>query len=554
MKRRLSILSFVCLALCLCMVGCNFWKDSDATSDGTKDQGIDQGPLQIVAEGKSEYIIVRSVYATEEEIAIADLLRDGIEERFGVRLFLYNDEDAPDEKAICIGKVNRDSAHALTSKLGYSESVIGVSGDDLVICGGHVAKTRETVERFVQDYVSKASETLLIERDLMVRETNPNKVDVTIDGVSLYDYTIVTNSVLMDEVDKLQEKLIEKYDLYLPVRDGSQKAVEHEIIIGSTISRAPSDEMKESLVRCGSRKGLIYFENGKLWLIGNNDASVRDAIDAFSEEYLLEDQTVDGTFALSMKNKQTPSAGTEYVLMGYNVMNDGGESGTELQKRRDAVMSRIREASPDVFGINECTTRWFDYFSTELADEYVGIGELNDPDGQRWRNAIFYRKDKFDLVETKTQWLTDTPNVISRVKDGGQYRIMTHAVLRDKQTGETFVYCNTHMGFTEIERQYQFQYLIDLISKLDYPLLMTGDFNLGPKTEQIQSIVSAGYVPSYELTSDRDTSNTCGTQVIDFCFVTPETVNVMSYDVLAGNVNGVRPSDHNPVVVHFRLR
>ncbi len=554
MKRRLSIVLLVCLVLCLCMVGCNLWKDSNTTSDeGTDGQAVNE-PLRIVAEKKSEYIIVRSVYATEEEIEIADLLRDSIRERFGVKLFIYNDEDAPDQNAICVGDVNRDTANALTSRLGYSESVIGVSGDDLIICGGHVAKTRETVEKFIQDYVSKASGTFLIERDLMIRETNPNKVDITVDGVSLYDYTIVANQFVMNEVDKLQETLIERFDLILPVRESGVKATEHEILIGTTAEREPSDELLESLARCGTRKGLIYFEDGKIWLLGNNDASVRDAIVAFSEDYLIKDQAENGTLALAVENRQTKSAGTEYVLMGYNVLNDSGESGTALQQRRDAVISRIREASPDVFGINECTVKWFDYLSTALADEYIGVGELNNPDGQKWRNAIFYRKDKFDLLETKTQWLTDTPEIVSRVNENGQYRILTYAVLRDKQTGETFVHCNTHMGFTDIERQYQFQYLIDLISKLDYPLLLTGDFNLGPQTEQIQSIVSAGYVPSFELTSNRDMSNTCGTQIIDFCFVTPETVNVVSYDVLVGDVNGVRPSDHNPVVVHFRLR
>ena len=143
---------------------------------------------------------------------------------------------------------------------------------------------------------------------------------------------------------------------------------------------------------------------------------------------------------------------------------------------------------------------------------------------------------------------------MSKLGVAEQYRILTYAVLKDKETGKTFVHCNTHMGFGAEERPMQYNILVKLLSKLDYPMLITGDFNVDPSYEYYAQMNSAGYQSAHEMTSNNDNVPTLNTSMIDFCFVTPDTINVTSHRVLEELVDGKDTSDHNPVVVKLRLR
>ena len=100
----------------------------------------------------------------------------------------------------------------------------------------------------------------------------------------------------------------------------------------------------------------------------------------------------------------------------------------------------------------------------------------------------------------------------------------------------------------------QYNILVKLLSKLDYPMLITGDFNVDPSYEYYAQMNSAGYQSAHEMTSNNDNVPTLNTSMIDFCFVTPDTINVTSHRVLEELVDGKDTSDHNPVVVKLRLR
>ena len=249
----------------------------------------------------------------------------------------------------------------------------------------------------------------------------------------------------------------------------------------------------------------------------------------------------------------------EYVIMSFNLLCGESEPrehyGTPYD-RREAVLTQIRAVKPDTLGVQECSTDWHYILCKALGEEYGYVGELTNYEKLIWRNAIFYRKDKFELVETKTRWLTDTPDVMSRTPYYYQYRVMTHAVLRDKETGRTFVHCNTHMGFKPEERPIHWGALMKLIGEFDIPLLLTGDFNAKADTQYYAKMKAAGFVGAQELAPIHDDEATFwgGIGHIDFCFVTPDKVEPLVHDILGEEVNGVRPSDHKALVVRYRLK
>ena len=315
-----------------------------------------------------------------------------------------------------------------------------------------------------------------------------------------------------------------------------------------------SDDVKSALAECGENKGLIYFEKDTIWLTGNSTAAIREAVYTFKSEYLNRSLSSGDTLSLSTENKNMELVGDEYTVMSFNILCEAfAEFGTP-EERTDEVIAQIRKADPDMLGVQECTEYWYDTLCEALGDEYGVVGEINDTSWQRWRNAIFYRKDKFELIETKTQWLSNTPSTESKLSVSGQKRILTYATLKDKTTGKTFIHANTHMGFGESERPLQYNVLIKLLSKLKYPTVLTGDFNMTQGLRYFGQLNSAGYMGAHQMTANNDNIPTCENGMIDFCFVTPEGINVLSHEVLEEKVNGVAPSDHNAVVVKFLVR
>ena len=255
-----------------------------------------------------------------------------------------------------------------------------------------------------------------------------------------------------------------------------------------------------------------------------------------------------------MENKNN-----EYTIMSFNLLS--GESkprgpyGSPYD-RCDAVLKQIRDVKPDTLGVQECSTEWHYILTQQLGDEYGIVGELTNYEKLIWRNAVLYRKDRFDLVETKTRWLTETPDVMSRTPYYYQYRVLTHARLRDKVTGREFVHANTHMGFHNDECPIHWGALVKLAKEFDVPLLITGDMNQKADSKWYAMMKENGFVGAYELAPihDDEASFWDATGHIDHCFVTPDTVEPLVHDLLGEEVNGIRPSDHKALVVKYRLK
>ena len=540
--KRITAAFLGCLMLLLAFAGCADKNDSDSDTDVPM--------LTLVADGSTEYVIMRAYDASDDEVGISRTLRSAIKKACGIELELVT-ELKTHEKAICVGNVPRNSVKSLTEGIKSSDYVIGVSENDLVICGGSAEKTVEAVKRFISEYLTENMQKIEVPQDLLIKETvTGESVDVTVGDVKLSDYSIVLSSseaiYIMNDVKQMNKYCNESFGFSLNI--GAPESA-NEIIIGKKTSRTMSALLSAELAECKSNQGLIYFENGKIWLTGNTDNAVREAILTFKEEYLDIKKIADGKLNISQENKIAEFLDKEYTVMSFNILYGNGDGGyEEPEVRKEPLLSQIRDANPDILGVQECTEWWYGELCEALGEEYGVVGELNTKTGQRWRNAIFYRKSMFDLVETKTQWLSKTPNMQSKVTLSEQYRVVTTAVLKDKETGKTFAHCNTHMDF-EAARQQQFPILIDLVNKVDCPVVITGDFNTQRGSEYYNFIDEAGYGDASAMTSDADTSSS-----IDFVFAEKSGILVSSHYKMPTHVDGIRPSDHIGIVATFYVR
>ena len=177
----------------------------------------------------------------------------------------------------------------------------------------------------------------------------------------------------------------------------------------------------------------------------------------------------------------------DYILkvMSFNVQTENGTQ-VNFDLRAELLRDLLDELQPDSIGMQEVTTGWI-YRMDNFAfnDSYAGVGEGRTPGGEA--SSIYYRKDKYTLVDYGTFWLSETPDKAGSSLPNANYpRICTWVHLRDKVTGFEYIHLNTHLDHNgnnsssdgRALRTSQVRVLLEYIQKFpDVPMVMTGDFN-----------------------------------------------------------------------------
>ena len=167
----------------------------------------------------------------------------------------------------------------------------------------------------------------------------------------------------------------------------------------------------------------------------------------------------------------------------YNIRLQPGDVGTPnaWDERKADMVDLIRRLDLDAFGLQEVCPGQADYLTNSLP-HYAMVG-VHREDGVRKGEAspVFYRKDRFDAVKNGTFWLSETPDVPgSKSWNAAFPRICTYAVLKDKATGKTFSFANTHTDHkSEEAREKGMLLVIERMKEFGAgaPIVFTGDHN-----------------------------------------------------------------------------
>lgn len=252
----------------------------------------------------------------------------------------------------------------------------------------------------------------------------------------------------------------------------------------------------------------------------------------------------------------------------FNIRYDNPDDSLNNWKfRKDRVCRFIKDRKLDVVGMQEVLHNQFEDLKAGLP-EYEGIGVGRD-DGQTAGEyaAIFYRKDKYDVLDSNTFWLSETPDSVGKMGwDAVCVRIATWAELKDKATGKIFMAVNTHFDHIGTEARRQSALLI--IRKIkeivgDQPAIVTGDFNVDDQSEAYQTITTNEFVmkDAYKI-ADKVTGVNytfhdfariapAECEKIDFIFVTPQ-IKVLSTEIPV-EVPEALLSDHNPQIADLEF-
>ena len=254
---------------------------------------------------------------------------------------------------------------------------------------------------------------------------------------------------------------------------------------------------------------------------------------------------------------------TKISVMSFNIRLDGDTASNSWDNRKNGCLAMIGSVKPDLIGMQEVTPVQKNWLDNHLTD-YKSLGKARDGSGEDTEySLIFYRTDRFTLLENSTFWLSATPDFMSKGWDGACYRICTYAKLQCKESSNTFYFFNTHIDHKGTTAQKQGLLLIrermDKIAGNQAVVFLTGDFNMQPSNANIIDFGSYMENLREKFSSGEDystgTYNNWGkaSTVIDYIWY--RNVSPVFYQVIdTPYANIAYLSDHFPILGEFELK
>ena len=255
-------------------------------------------------------------------------------------------------------------------------------------------------------------------------------------------------------------------------------------------------------------------------------------------------------------------------VMSYNIRYKNSiDSINGWDYRKGNVTGLVKYHKVDVFGTQEANGEQLADMEKSLP-EYKWYGEPRTAGKNGEYTAIFYLKDRYDLLGSGTFWYSETPYVKeSKSWDAFYPRTASWCKLKDKKSGNVFFFFNTHFDHRgEVARQKSAEVLrsqIDSIAK-KIPVIVTGDFNATDSSPAYKTMVAGGALKdalNITETPHYGPVNTAGgfavskesiKSRIDYIFVSNK-VKVLQHATITDQQEGRYYSDHLPVISEVQI-
>lgn len=212
------------------------------------------------------------------------------------------------------------------------------------------------------------------------------------------------------------------------------------------------------------------------------------------------------TFALVVLCSCRTYSPTAFTVASYNLRNaNSGDSaiGNGWGQRYPVIARMIQFHEFDIFGTQEGFIRQLEDLKKALPDyDYIGVGR-DDGKKQGEHSSIFYRTDKFEVLEKGDFWLSETPDIPSKGWDAVLPRICSWGHFKCKDTGFEFLFFNLHMDHVGKKARVESAFLVQKKMKelgANLPVVLTGDFNVDQTHQSYQALISEGVLcDSYQV-------------------------------------------------------
>ena len=261
---------------------------------------------------------------------------------------------------------------------------------------------------------------------------------------------------------------------------------------------------------------------------------------------------------------QTSSLKVLSFNIRYNNPNDGENS---WANRSERVKNFLWSESADIIGFQEVLHNevleldraLFNYNFSQRQYTRVGVGR-EDGKTKGEYSPIYFRSNRFQLISSKTVWLSQTPSKPSKGWDAACERIATFALLFDEELKDTLLVVNAHWDHVGIvARQESAKLILKEIEGFTsiQNIIFMGDLNCAPEDPALKKLRAefsdAGIGASSKVGTFNNFERAANPNAprIDYVFYKLENLGFHSYKV--GNTDVAEPllSDHFPIVVEF---
>jgi endonuclease/exonuclease/phosphatase family metal-dependent hydrolase len=252
-------------------------------------------------------------------------------------------------------------------------------------------------------------------------------------------------------------------------------------------------------------------------------------------------------------------------IISYNIRYDNPDDApNNWDNRKEFLISQLNFYNPDVFGIQEGLIHQVREIDNGLQDHtYFGVGrDYGDERGEH--TAVFYNKKRIELLQQSTFWLSKTPDKPSKGWDAALPRTCTFGMFENKADGTKFMVFNTHFDHVGVKaREESSKLILKKIKELNtenYPVVLTGDFNLESDSPGVQVIL--GDMTDTHIAAGKNAFGAKGTfngfefnkpveRRIDYIFISDD-FKVLKSAILSDSKECRYPSDHLPVFARLK--
>jgi len=252
-------------------------------------------------------------------------------------------------------------------------------------------------------------------------------------------------------------------------------------------------------------------------------------------------------------------------VMTYNIRLDLKSDGANAwDNRKDFFTAQIGFYEPDVFGVQEARPNQVLDIAKALPEyNHAGVGRDGNNTGEA--SNIFYKKERFQLKDSGTFWLSETPDVVSKGWDAAYNRVCTYVLLKDKKRKKQFWFFNTHLDNVGVTaRRKGIELILSRMKEMNtsnLPVIFTGDLNSEPNDPLIQYLKTQ-LTDTHEVSMHKPFGPSGSfndfkhdqpvTMLIDYIFISQNSPFLVNkYAILSDSKDLRYPSDHLPVYVEL---
>jgi len=250
----------------------------------------------------------------------------------------------------------------------------------------------------------------------------------------------------------------------------------------------------------------------------------------------------------------------------FNIRCPVDKPPNDWPSRAPRVKALIERHHVDIVGLQEATHNQLQFLLKDPTWASIGVGRADGRRGGEY-SCILYRPARFELLDSETFWLSETPEKAGSLSWGSaNRRICTWGRFRDKVSDKDFVLFNTHLDHRSKNARFNGVKLI--LSRMDgiangAPILFTGDFNTHPGSKTILAVYEklhnskalseiAHFGPVGTFNGFIYERNKPPKREIDYIFVS-KGIRIHSHQTIDDTDDGLCPSDHFPVICEITL-